>query len=216
MVDRFEQRHVEAAEALNDVGERVVGRDVEISVDAAEHQIEVEQDGFVIFVGDERAARLTASVVQPTPPAAPVTLMIRGPWACVKTTHRGRASAGKSYRAARLLRRAAAGTRGHPRGWPSGSAHCLRSGPRAERRCGGLIGELLNQLDRLCGSWSSTTMVTWATISPARPGRLESWSGLGEPERVDPSQEPLQRLRDSSLGSISTTRMRSFMVFVSV
>ncbi len=32
-----------------------------------------------LVAASERAARLTATVVQPTPPAAPVTVMIRGP-----------------------------------------------------------------------------------------------------------------------------------------
>ena len=37
------------------------------------------------------AARLTARVVQPTPPAAPVTVMIRGPCSpVVSATHSGR------------------------------------------------------------------------------------------------------------------------------
>ena len=46
----FQERQVEPVEALHDLGQSMVRRQVEISVDSAEYQIEVEQDGF-LFLG---------------------------------------------------------------------------------------------------------------------------------------------------------------------
>ena len=44
----FEQGQVEAVEILHHVVHGVVGNDIEASVDQAEHQVEVQEDGFAI------------------------------------------------------------------------------------------------------------------------------------------------------------------------
>ena len=49
----LEQGQVEPFEVLNHVRRRMVGGDVQAGVDGAEHEVEIEQDGFVFLAGGQ-------------------------------------------------------------------------------------------------------------------------------------------------------------------
>ena len=162
------------------------------------------------------AARLTARVVQPTPPAAPVTVMIRGPCSLVVfDSFRPRASlemiSSTSADSAGSVRNSRAPARMAFKIKPL-SAATARGQHDLRRRC---LVQFLDQIDGLVGVVveDDDREVRGDFLGAVR-GLFDSCVKTSESQRdVIPPSSRCKEVLDSSMGSTTTIRITSFMVF---
>ena len=193
MIDRLSKRQVEPFEVLHDVRKRVVGSmSRQASTDPKRRSRSSKRSCFLSAA--RVVARLTARVVQPTPPAAPVTVMIRAVTLATfaSATVRPRASLV-------MISRSSAASAGSVRNSRAGADRLQDQAAVGLVRLAGRITALrvglrvLDEIDRLVGVVveDDDGQVSGELLCAVRR-LLIARQDFRQPERRHPRQQPLQ------------------------